>query len=72
MTKDQIVALERQISEINEKIAALPVRGDVIRDPAEAAFQRRVDAVWGNLAAEEPDVRRDEVERNLRIHHAGD
>ena len=65
MTKEQVLALQREAAEFARALADLPMTTASPAD-AETVFKRRVDAVWGNIATEEPWVTRDEVERRLR------
>lgn len=71
MTKEQLIALEREAEELTRALADVSKGTPPVRD-AETAFKRRVDAVWGNIATEEPDVRREDVERQLRHSLAAD
>jgi hypothetical protein len=72
MTKEQMIALERDADTLTQKLDALAERILLAPDTSEAAFERRVDAVWGNIATEEPHVKREDVERQLRDSLAAD
>lgn len=65
MTKEQVLALQREAGELTRALADLPKATESTVDP-ETVFKRRVDAVWGNIATEKPWVTREEVERRLR------
>ncbi|MDQ2786018.1 MAG: hypothetical protein M3Y58_13565 [Chloroflexota bacterium] len=65
MTKEQMIALKREAEELTRALADASKVAPPVRN-AETTFKRRVDAVWGNIATEEPDVRREDVERQLR------
>lgn len=63
MTQEEYRAFRDETERMTREMASLAVQTP--RTP-EFAFKRRVDAVWGNIATEEPNVKREDVERKLR------